>query len=167
MQPGFGIRIFTIRRDNGAMGDAQFQGNVTALVQGNRLHGNRVALVVDAGFPFRQYGSPVRCDERVYTGTLDLTLQGNSIEGSLLTPAWVLFTRVFAQPRQLRQFGYLHGSTFEVTDPEGSIVGSWLHHPEHDTWVDGVCSADATAEPLGNTLIYNGAVIPNGTGTFP
>ena len=166
-QPGFGLRIFTIRRDNGAMGDAQSQGHVKALVQGNRLHGNRVALVVDAGFPFRQYGNPVRCDERVYTGSLDLTLQSNSIEGSLLSPAWVLFTRVFAQPRQQRQWGYLHGATFEITDPQGSIAGFRFHHPEHDTWVDGVCPADAAAEPLGNTLIYNGAVIPNGTGNLP
>lgn len=166
-QPGFGIRIFTIRRDNGAMGDAQFQGHVKAHVQGNRLHGNRVALLVDAGFPYRQYGNPVKCDERVYTGTVDLTLQGNSIEGSLLSPAWVLFTRVFARPRQPAQWGYLHGARFEITDPEGSIAGFPFHHPEHDTWVDGVCPADAAAEPLDNMLIYNGAVIPNGTGSLP
>ena len=48
---GFGLRIFILRRDPGLPGDTQSSGHVRALVQGNRIFGNRVGLTLDAGFP--------------------------------------------------------------------------------------------------------------------
>ena len=47
----FGLRVFILRRDLGAPGDSQSSASVKALVRDNRLQGNRIGLLVDAGFP--------------------------------------------------------------------------------------------------------------------
>jgi hypothetical protein len=49
---GFGLRIFILRRDPGAPGDSQSAASIKALVQGNRMRGNRFGVMVDAGFPY-------------------------------------------------------------------------------------------------------------------
>lgn len=164
MQPGFGIRIIVMRRDPDMPGAAQKQGNVKALIQDNRLSGNRAALTIDAGFPYREYPSPepTLCDTRVYTGSFDLTFKGNRVEGSVLKPAIITFTRITVtqNPGQRRLWQYLHGATFKIDDAEGNLTGYQLDHPAADPYTGTRCEADAAGETLGNTFIYNGTTIP-------
>lgn len=157
----FGARLFILRRDLGAPGDSQSTGNVHALLQGNRIAGNRTGLFVDAGFPYRRVGTT--CDPRVYSGSIDLTLKGNTLTDSLLTPALVTFTRNSAalNPATLPQWQYLHGATFAITDPDGTLADAWIDHPERDPFL-GPCAGDAVNEPLGNILRYNGVELANG-----
>jgi hypothetical protein len=157
----FGVRLFILRRDLGAPGDSQSAANIHALLQGNRLAGNEIGLSVDAGFPYRRVGTT--CDPRVYSGQIDLTLEGNTLTGSLLAPALVTFTRNAAalNPATLPQWQYLHGATFTIIDRQGSLADSWIDHPERDPFL-GPCVGDAVNEPLGNILHYNGVDLPNG-----
>jgi len=158
---GFGFRVFILRRDLGAPGDSQSSASVVALVQGNRIVGNRVGVYIDAGFPYRRVGTT--CDSRVYSGVIDLRFAGNTLSGSLLTSGLVTFTRSLAalSPTMLPQWQYLHGSTFSISDRDGILAGAWIDHPATDPFL-GPCPADATNEALGNVLIYNGQVLPNG-----
>jgi len=158
---GFGLRIFIVRRDLGAPGDSQSAASVFATVRGNRIQGNRVGVSVDAGFPYRRVGET--CDTRVYSGTMDLLFAGNTISGSLLTPALVTLTRNLAalNPMLLPQFQYLHDSRFTISDADSELAGLWIDHPAADPIV-GPCPNDAAHELLGNVLIYNGQVLPNG-----
>lgn len=158
---GFGLRAIILRRDLGAPGDSQSSASVIALVQSNRIVGNRVGVYVDAGFPHRRVGTI--CDSRVYSGVIDLRFAGNTLSGSLLTSGLVTFTRSLAalNPALLPQWQYLHDATFTISDDDGVLAGAWIDHPDTDPFL-GPCPADATHEPLGNVLIYNGQVLPNG-----
>lgn len=157
----FGLRLFVIRRDLGAPGDTQSTSKIRALVQSNRLVGNLIGISVDAGFPYRRVGT--LCDTRVYTATIDLKLQGNTVADSVLTPALVTFTRNTSAliPSMLPQWQYLHAATFTITDPQGTLAGAWIDHPERDPFL-GPCPEDAVNEPLGNILRYNDLVMTNG-----
>ncbi len=158
---GFGLRVFILRRDLGAPGDTQSSASVSAVVKDNRIHGNRNGIVIDAGFPYRRVGTV--CDSRVYSGTVNLEFDGNSLEGSLQTPALVTFTRnqSAVNPSLLPQWGYLHGSHFAITDKDGTLANAWIDHPASDPFI-GPCPGDETNEPLENVLFYNGVVLPNG-----
>jgi hypothetical protein len=158
---GFGLRIFILRRDLGAPGDTQSAANVKALVQGNRIDGNRLGVVIDAGFPYRQVGSV--CDSRVYSGTMDLAFMGNTLTDSRLTPALVTFTRNASalNPSVLQLWQYMHSATYSISDIDGTLAGAWIDHPTSDPFL-GPCPGDSSNETLGNVLIYNGAVVPNG-----
>src|SRR4029434_6305205 len=50
---GYGFRAYILRRDLNAPGNAQSEANVTAVLQNNRIVGNRVGVYIDAGFPYR------------------------------------------------------------------------------------------------------------------
>ena len=62
-------------------------------------------------------------------------------------------------PAQRPLWQYLHGATFSISDRDGTLADALIDHPAADPFV-GPCPGDATREPLGNTLIYNGQVIP-------
>jgi hypothetical protein len=161
----FGVRVFILRRDPGMPGDSQSEGNVHASITGNRIVGNAMGFAIDAGFPFRT-DSTIKgptCDPRVFSGSIDLTLSGNTVAGSTLTPALVTFTRNTAAitPSMLSQWQYLHGATFTISDPDHSLAGAQIDHPEVDPFL-GPCPADAAHETLGNILRYNGILLPNG-----
>ncbi len=81
----------------------------------------------------------------------------------LLAPALVTFTRNAAalNPAALPQWQYLHGATFTITDPQETLAGAWIDHPERDPFL-GPCAGDAVHELLANTLRYNGVELPNG-----
>ena len=156
-----GLRLFILRRDLGAPGDSQFSASIQALVQGNRLIGNRIGISIDAGFPYRRVG--IACDPRVYSGAIDLTLLGNTLAGSLQIPSLVTFTRNSAalNPAMLSDWQYLHGASYVISDQDGTLADAWIDHPESDSFL-GPCPGDAGPESLGNVLIYNGVVVPNG-----
>lgn len=158
---GFGLRVFILRRDIGAPGDTQSSASVTARLMDNRIHGNRNGIVIDAGFPYRRVGTV--CDSRPYSGTVDLELDGNSLESSLQTPALVTFTRnqSAVNPSLLPQWGYLHAAHFAITDKDGTLEDAWIDNPATDPFV-GPCPGDTTNEPLGNVLLYNGVILPTG-----
>jgi hypothetical protein len=161
----FGIRIFILRRDLGLPGDSQSEGNVHASIVNNRIVDNAMAFSIDAGFPYRKVDlvSGPTCDTRVYSGSIDVTLSGNLVAASRLTPALVTFTRNTAALNQgtLPQWQYLHGAVFNITDPENVLALARIDHPETDPFV-GACPGDAIHEQLGNVLRYNGNVLPFG-----
>jgi hypothetical protein len=161
LSQGFGFRAFILRRDLGAPGDTQSTGHIRAQLRGNRIAGNLIGINVDAGFPYRQVGTT--CDPRVFSGSIDLELRGNTVTNSVLAPALMTFTRNTAAlaPGTLSQWQYLHGAAFTITDPDGTLADAWIDHPERDPFL-GPCFGDATNELLNNTLTYNGAVLANG-----
>lgn len=158
---GFGLRLFILRRDPGAPGDTQSSARVHALARNNRLDGNRIGVVIDAGFPHRSVGGS--CDARTFSGAIELELAGNSVTGSQVTPALITFGRSLAalDPSILPLWQYLHGTTFDISDRDGTLQDAWIDHPANDPYI-GPCPADATNESLENVLMYNGAAVPNG-----
>jgi len=158
---GFGVRAFVIFRNPDAPGGQQSEGNVHGLVQGNRMVGNRVGIYIDAGFPYRTFNGV--CDERVYTGTIELRFVGNTLSNSLLRSSLITFTRqqVALGRQPLAEYQYLHGATFTIEDHNGILLDAWIDHPERDPYL-GLCPADQIHELLDNRLIYNGAILLNG-----
>jgi hypothetical protein len=152
----FGLRIFTINRP---LRDIESAGNVRATIQDNRIADNQIGVTIDAGFPFRRVGNT--CDPRVFTGTFDLDFRGNTLTGSSFIPSLITFTRNQAALHQFPfdLWQYLHSATYDITDPDGTLADAVIDHPEVDPFV-GPCPNDATHERLGNTLIYNGTVVP-------
>jgi hypothetical protein len=75
----------------------------------------------------------------------------------------VTFTRNQAalNPTLLSLWQYLHNATFTIDDRDGTLANALINHPASDPFL-GPCPADATHERLGNTLIYNNLVMPNG-----
>jgi hypothetical protein len=158
---GFGLRLFVLRRDPGAPGDSQSSARIDALVTDNRIIGNRIGVMIDAGFPYRSVGSI--CDPRTFSGAMDLELAGNTLAGSLQAPALVTFTRNSASlnPSTLSLWQYLHGASFAISDRDGTLANAWIDNPATDPYV-GPCPADGTHESLGNVLTYNGSTLPPG-----
>jgi hypothetical protein len=158
---GFGIRVFMIRR---TFPDAQSSGDVQALIQDNRIDGNYIGISIDAGFPFRQIGAGAArvCDTRVYSGRFHLNLLGNQISNSVRSPGLISFTRFSAtlNPTQRPQWQYLHDADFTIVDPQEELAGSIVDNPALDPFVDSFCAADTTQEALGNSLRYNGRLVP-------
>jgi hypothetical protein len=161
----FGIRVFLIRRDSGRPGDDQDTGNVTALIENNRIVGNDLGMSIDAGFPFRNFGGdpPTSCDERVYHGSFDLELSGNELSGSFVAPALISFSRhiTYGDPSQLESWQFLHDTTYTISDPDSSLAGFLLDHPGQDPFTGGLCPGDDVRETLANQLVYNGVPVPN------
>ena len=158
---GFGLRVFILRRDLGEPGDTQSEAHIDAVIRDNRLVANRIGVMVDAGFPYRSVAGV--CDARMYSGTINLDLFGNTLNSSQVSPALITFTRFNAalSPSLLPLWQYLHGATFEISDMDGTLASARIDHPATDPFV-GPCPGDETHEPLDNTLIYNGVTLPNG-----
>ncbi len=156
-----GIRVFVIRQDLGGPFNTQQTGNVTAVIKDNRIVGNEIGVIIDAGFPFRKVGAA--CDGRIYSGTLDVDLRDNILSESRLVPALITFTRSTAALNQatLSLWQYLHGARFTIDDRDQSLAGAWIDHPLQDP-VLGECPADSQREALGNQLIVNGTLVPQG-----
>jgi hypothetical protein len=160
---GFGLRVVVIQPLG--PGDEP-RGRVRARITDNRIADDRIGLMIDAGFPARNR-KPSGCDERTFSGQLSLVLRGNSVTGSLQRPALVTFTRgqVITNGSPLRDWQYLHDATFAIDDPDLTLGEGLFDHPFADPFVNdasngGACLADEAAEPLANTLVYNGEVMP-------
>ena len=156
---GFGLRVFMLSPEPGV---SQSAASVVAVVQDNRIAGNRIGVQIDAGFPVRSASGV--CESRVYSASVDLDLLGNFLTGSLQAPALVTFTRNNAAlnpSMQLSLWQYLHGATYTISDKDGTLASALIDHPASDPFL-GPCPGDATSEPLGNIFVYNGGVLPNG-----
>jgi Protein of unknown function (DUF1565) len=155
---GFGLRVFVLSPE---LGVSQSAASIHALVQDNRIDGNRIGVQLDAGFPYRSVSDV--CDSRVYSGVVDLNFAGNTLTGSVQVPALVTFTRNQAalNTSMLSQWQYLHAATFTIADSDGALADAWIDHPTSDPFV-GPCPGDASNEHLGNVLLYNGIALPNG-----
>lgn len=158
---GFGLRALLVRRDANLLGNTQSSANVYAEITGNRFAGNRLGVVVDAGFPYRRVDGG--CDNRVYSGTMNLRFVRNTVFGSSLNGSLITFTRSTGalNPALLAQAQYLHAASLMISDRDGSLADAWIDHPATDPFI-GPCPGDGTHEPLGNLLVYNGQVQPNG-----
>jgi hypothetical protein len=75
----------------------------------------------------------------------------------------VTFTRntTALNPAQLPLYQYLHNATLTIYDRDETLATALIDHPASDPFI-GPCPGDATDGPLGNTLIYNNQVVPNG-----
>jgi hypothetical protein len=104
-----------------------------------------------------------QCATRVYSGSIDLSLAGNTVARSHLTSALITFTRNSGalDPSTLPLWQYLHSATFTIDDPDNVLAAALIDHPDTDLLV-GPCPADATPENLSNLLRYNGQVLPHG-----
>lgn len=135
---GVGIRMDAI-----GVGAPNVHGTIHAVVQDNTLADNRFGIIVHAAFPVA--GTDLR-------GDVDMTLGGNVFQGSCETDLFVAFTRhSTAMGTDPSPKPWLLNSTFQLTlngDLDWGDV--WFAHPEG----------------FGNTLIVDGATIPNGTRQF-
>lgn len=155
---GFGVRVFVIRRDPPDPAN-QSAGNLVAVIRDNTLSDNSFGISIDAGCPYRTRDQMV--DPRMYTGTLRLQLEGNTIAGNTLAPALISFTRFSAalNPSELdpalspTSWKYLAGSLYDIHDAEGELADVWLDHPATDP-IDG--------RFLGNTLRIDDNEVPEG-----
>jgi hypothetical protein len=172
---GFGIRVIAIGSQSAE--PAVVPGRVTATILGNRLHGNRNSIMIDAGFPQR-VAAPGQCDQRMFTGEFELALDGNTVSGSVSKAVLVSFTRgqIYTGTNPHGAWQYLHDANYNISDPDETLqllaattptsntekpaTAVVLDHPENDRVIGGVCTQDQLAEPLNNVLMYNGSVIP-------
>lgn len=151
--PGFssGIRFFVIRRDPPDP-TGQSSGTMTAVISDNNITNNWFGVSIDAGFPYRTFqGTP---DLRQYTGSLDLSFEGNQASGNVQS-AIITFERNTAtlHPVQMdptkrpTSYKYLQSASYNVRYDDGSLDGYWLDHPVVDP-ID--------RRILNNHLIVNG-----------
>jgi hypothetical protein len=133
---GVGIRVEAV--GNGA---PTVHGLVHAVMQDNTLLDNRFGIIVHAAFP------QLNTDRR---GDVDLTLGGNEFHGSCQTNLFVSFAR-HQTGLGLQNGPYLLGSTFSLA-LNGDV--RW-----EDVWYSHRAG-------FGNTLVVDGAVIPEGQRQF-
>ena len=99
---------------------------------------------------------------------MDLTFRNNELSGSTSAPALITFTQiqvmlgiVEGNPPNYTGSQFLHFTTYDIRDPQGSLTGAYIDHPATDPFVGGPCAADVVHEPLGNTLLINGSTVAN------
>jgi uncharacterized protein DUF1565 len=162
----YGVRFFIIFRPPGGPGDMQETGHIRARIRGNTLRENANGFLLDAGFPYRELEGGI-CDPRIFSGSIDLTLENNKLAGNLERDSWLLFTRFGEQnPETLAAWQYLHASRFTITDPQHSFGFVNYDNPRRDPH-KGSCPGDEVREPLGNVIEYNGVELPKGTNYQP
>jgi hypothetical protein len=144
-------------------------GNIHALIRHNRFIGNGVGIAIDGGFVTRRAPAPPPdvCDGRTFSGSMDITLRDNEIADSIEAPSLITFTQaqkarniLAGRPTNFLDIGYLHSSTFNIDDPDGTLANSFILHPKTDPFTGPPCAADLENEPLQNTLRINGSIIP-------
>jgi hypothetical protein len=119
-------------------------GHLTVDVEDNRIAGNSIGIVVDAGFTWRGEAQPL-------TATFHGTFAGNEVTANDSAPALVTFTRTAAalkqNPSQLNPYKYLEDSIYELIVADDELAGFWYDNPSSDP-VSGAA--------LDNTLLVNG-----------
>lgn len=124
-------------------------------VRDNRLNRNADhGIDVDAAFASRNY-------TRQLTGMFEGTFEHNALIDNGRNAGLFTFTHKGAslgyQPRNL--WKYMQESTWQVVDLDGELAGFDYDHPLNDPFDD--------SSVVGNMLIYNGEVQPNGIRITP
>jgi len=130
-------------------------GTLNVTVRANRLDRNRewYGITVDAFSSFRS-------NSRQLTGTIEGTFGDNSLIGNGRNGSVFSFTNTAVSTGRPRQdFKYMQESTFQVADLDGELEGFDYDHPLTDPF-DG-------SPVVGNVLLYNGEVQPNGIRITP
>lgn len=145
-------------------------GNIRAVIQRNRLVGNKFGIVIDGGFVLRRVAgsNPPVCDTRVYRGQFDLTFRENELAESTFRPAVITFTNFQATLGILEGAApnftmqqFQHFSTYNIGDRQNLLGGAVVQHPANDPFTGPPCEADTTSEQLHNVLRINGTTLPN------
>lgn len=131
-----------IRMDAVGIGAPNVHGTIHAIVHDNLLVNDRFGMIVHGAFPV------ANTDRR---GDVDLTLGGNVFEGTCQAKLYVAFSRHTFGLGMPVNATRLQNSTFRLTlNGDVSWDDAWFYHPAG----------------FGNTLVVNGAEIPNGTRQF-
>jgi len=153
----FGLRFFFYPPTRYSTVDATqpMTGFVNATVRDNRFNRNADhGIDVDAGFASRN-------NPRQFTGTFEGTFEHNALIDNRRNTSLFDFTHkgvtLGLQPRE--SWKYMQESTFQVTDLDGELAGFDYDHLLEDPF-DG-------SPVIGNVLIYNGTVQPNGLQLTP
>ena len=166
-----GIRILVKGRETLGAGYGSTglsEGNVQATIQNNRLVGNRIGIVIDAGFVSRLVPAPPPniCDTRTFSGFLDLNFRENTLSDSVLRSSLVTFSQfqvalsmLEGTPPAFAGSQYLHIATYRIEDRDNVLVGQFTDNPATDRFVGGPCSADTIHEELHNSLYINGDLV--------
>lgn len=124
------------------------------------VHDNRLSRNFDYGIeidPSQIY----RSNPRQLTGTFEGTFERNALIGNGRNASAFGFTDIRAsigsQPRQ--DWKYMQESTFQIADLDGELKGFDFDHPLNDPFDD--------SPVVGNALIVNGEVQPNGIRITP
>jgi hypothetical protein len=125
-------------------------GSLNVTVRDNRLNRNgNYGIMVDAGFTNRS-------NPRQHTGTFEGTFEHNALIDNGRNASVFDFTFANAsmglQPR--KDAKYMQESTLQVADLDGELAAFDYDHPLNDPF-DG-------SPVVGNALVYNGEVQPNG-----
>jgi hypothetical protein len=130
-------------------------GSLSVTVRDNGLNRNvDYGILVDAA-------NASRSNSRQLTGTFEGTFEGNALIGNGRNASAFGFTNVEASIGRLsrQDYKYMQESTFEVADLDGELQGFDYDHPLSDPFDD--------SPVVGNVLIYNGKVQPNGIRISP
>ena len=84
--------LFIIFREPGLPGDTQETGNIHALLKGNIIRDTAAGVIIEAGYPYRELEGGA-CDPRNYSGSVDLSVEDNTLIGNLWGNLWVTLTR--------------------------------------------------------------------------
>ncbi len=148
----FGLRVFFYPPTLYTTVDATqpITGFLNVTVRDNRLNRNADhGIDVDAGFASRN-------NPRQFTGTFEGTFEHNALIDNGRNASLFDFTHkgvsLGGQPREL--WKYMQESTFEVADLDGELAGFDYDHLLNDPFDD--------SPVVGNVLLYNGEVQPNG-----
>jgi hypothetical protein len=130
-------------------------GTLEATIRNNRFDRNGTyGFTVDAFTSSRSNG-------RQYTCAIEATFVDNSLMGDGRNTSLLSFTNAGASigsnPRE--DWKYMQESTFQIADLDGELEGFDYDHPPEDPY-DG-------SPVVGNTLIVNGVVQPNGIRITP
>ncbi len=159
----FAAHLLIIFREPGLPGDTQETGNIHALLKGNIIRDTVAGVVIEAGYPYRELEGGA-CDPRIYSGSVDLTAEDNTLINNFYGNLWVSSTRWQAsrEPSFRAAWGYLHAARITISDPQGNFEQQdditygtiFYDNLARDPHV-GSCAGDEDHERLGNVLLYN------------
>jgi hypothetical protein len=154
-----GLRLLV--KGNEALGNTGLSNStITASMSGNRIVGNTIGLVVDAGFPYRLVPPAANnvCDNRTFRGTITASFAGTTTSGNL-TPSMITTGRLqqVLGATPISQWQYLHNSNFTISDSNGAFANVQITKPFNDPYT-GPCPNDTTQEALNDLLILNGMI---------
>ncbi|MEP6779144.1 MAG: vanadium-dependent haloperoxidase, partial [Gemmatimonadaceae bacterium] len=113
-------------------------GSTVATVTGNSIVNARFGVMVEAGFPVAT---------GALRGDIDFTSSGNTVSGSCQIDFYIALTRHATGVGVNNNFPFLKNSTYKLTlGGDLNFANAWYVHPTG----------------FNNTLIVNGATIPNG-----